>query len=494
MKRTISSILLGCLSLPRIIILALLFVSFLLSEYDTSAHENLTAEERCGFEPGHFDRTAPDKDAVEISVWARTDGVYCWRAFLPVEAAKLLLDHKIVIRPQALANGSSTDADNILPAAKNGEGPDIAYLGNDFVEQAYEAGYIEPLDTCLDRYPEFDNIRENAVLWSPLIRDGKRLGIPMEPSVSAFFFSKTKLRELGWSDAEIDQLPLRIREGQFALDDMADVARQAVQAGVVQPGLGYWPDVRRGPMLLLLYKAFGGAVPTSEPLHLSRAVLERMYAFQRQLFVQSISHTSFAGHEVGTSFVGRTLYRDTVAHGKVLFWTAGLADWTAEYAANYVDELGGTDYLSNTVGYALFPSGLRGQSAATRRLNTGAYVILSKRATGRQNQDTACAVLAKVMTPAIYSKFALSTGTVGVLDSPDERTSKVNSIEGEASYFWDYVWEWPRQKDYPSLQYLSILDKYLSQVERGQLSPENAVDSAVREVQETLGDVVILEP
>jgi inositol-phosphate transport system substrate-binding protein len=275
---------------------------------------------------------------------------------------------------------------------------------------------------------------------------------------------------------------------------MADVAWQAVQEGIVQPGLGYWPDIRRGSTLLLLYKAFGGAVPVSEPFHLSRAVLERMYAFHGQLFVKDISHSSFAGQEVGASFISRVLHRDTVAHGKVLFWTGGLPDWTAEYAANYVDELGGTDYLSKTVGYALFPSGLRGQPAATRRLNTGAYVILSERATGRQNQDLACAVLAKVMTPAIYSKFVGSTGTLSVLESQDENPFKVDSIEHEASYFWDYAWVWPRQKDYPSLQYLSILDKYLSLVEVGQLPPESAVDSVIREMEETLGDVVVIDP
>ncbi len=493
MKRIISSVLLAWLSLPRIIILALLFVSFLLSEYDTSAHEKLTPEVRCGYRSGQFDKAVPDKDAVELTIWARTNGVYCWRAFLPVEAAKLVLDHKIVIRPQAFANGSGADSTSILPAASKGEGPDIAFLGYEAINQAYDLGYLEPLDACLDRYPEFDNIRENAVLWSPLTREGKRLGIPIEPGVSALFFSKTKLHKLGWSEDKIDQLPLRIREGQFTLDDMADVARQAVQAGVVQPGLGYWPNFRRRPTLLSLYKAFGGGVPGSEPFRLSRSVLERVYAFQRQLFVKDISHSSFTDQEVGTSFVGRTLYRDTVAHGKVLFWNKELSDWTAEYAANYVDELGGTDYLSNTVGYALFPSGLRGQPGSTLWTSTGAYVILSKRATGRQNQDTACAVLAKVMTPAIYSKFARSTGVLSVLKSQADNTFKVDFFANETSYFWDYVW--PTPQDIPaSNRYWSILEKYLAEAERGQLSPRDAVDSAVHEAQEKLGNLVIVEP
>lgn len=488
-----SAILLRWLSLPRILLPVLLVISFLLYQYDTPAHENLTAEERCGYQPGQFDKGVPDNDAIEITVWARANGVYCWRAFLPVEAAKLVTDHKIVVQPRAWPNGSNTNASSILPTARKGEGPDIAYLENEAINQAYDLGYIVPLDACLDRYPEFDNIRENAVLWSPLTRDGKRLGIPMEPWVSAFYFSKTKLRELQWSAKKIDELPDKIRRGEFTLDDMVVVARHAVEEGKVQPGLGYWPNFRRRPSFHLLYEAFGGTVPVSEPFRLSRTVLERIYAFQRQLFVDGISQSSFAGQEVGTSFVGRTLYQDTVAHGKVLFWSRELADGTAEYAANYLDELGGRDYVSETIGYALFPSGVRGQPGSTRWAGTGAYVILSARATGRQNQDLACAVLAKVMTPEIYSKFSMSTGALGVLRSQsDESSFEADSFARDPSYFWDYVWRWPSDTD--SQRYWEILDKYLAEVELGRLSPEGAVDTTIHEIQEKLGSVVIIEP
>jgi inositol-phosphate transport system substrate-binding protein len=486
--------LLRWLSLPRNVIIVLLVMSFLLTRYDTSAHENLTAEKRCGYEPGQFDKVPHVEGAVEVSVWARTNGIFCWRAFLPVEAAKLVSDLKIVVRPKALANGSGFDASSILQAASKGEGPDIAYLGYEAINQAYDLGYIEPLDACLSRYPEFDLIRKETALWSPLIRGSKRLGIPIEPSVAVLFFSKSRLRDLGWSQAKIDQLPMQIREGQFTLDDMANVAGQAVEEGVVQSGLGYWPDVRRVSTFLLLYKAFGGVVPLREPFHLSRTVLQSLYAFHRRVFTEHISQTAFAGQEIGTSFVGRILYRDTVSHGRVLFWPASLPDWKSEYAANYLDELGGMDYVSTTIGFALFPSGVRGQPASARELGTGTYVILSQKATGRQNQALACAVLAKVMTPEIYSKFARSTSTLSTLMSQDDTTAKEDSFTRETSYFWDYVWEAPQQKDYSSNRYLLILDKYLAEVERGKLSPQDAANLAIHEIQDTLGDVVIVEP
>ena len=276
---------------------------------------------------------------------------------------------------------------------------------------------------------------------------------------------------------------------------MTDIAQQAVEEGVVESGLGYWPNLRRRPALHFLYKAFGGIVPLHEPIYVSRAVLERIFVFQHQLFVKGITHKSFAGHEVGTSFVSRALYRDTVAHNRVLFWSADLSEWLAEYAAQYVDELGGRDYVTKHIGFALFPSGVQGQPGSARWSGTGAYVILSVQATGRKNQDLACTVLAKVIRPEIYLKFAESTGTLSVLEPQDLNTSQSGSFTRETSYFWDSVWRGPSPKDHPnSTQYLFVLDKYLAEVERGRLAPEDAVDSALHEIQEALGDVVIIGP
>jgi inositol-phosphate transport system substrate-binding protein len=493
-----STTLIRGLSPPRSIILALLAASFLLGQYNTPVSGQLTAEERCGYKPGQFDKIVADKDAIEITVWARANGVHCWRAFLPVEAAKLVSDYKVVVRPRAWATGSDADADSILPAASKGEGPDIAYLGHETINKAYDLGYIEPLNACFDQYPEFDNVRENIVLWTPLTRDGKFLGVPIEPSLSGFFFSKNKLGQLGWSEAEIVQLPNKIRLGEFTLDEMADVALQAVEAGVVQPGLGYWPYFHRTSTFLSLYYAFGGAVPenASGPFHLSRAVLERVYTFQRQLFMDGISQSSFAGQAVGASYVGRNLYHDTVAHSEVLFWSSQLYQWLSEYAANYTEELGGIDYVSKNIGYALFPTGVRGEPASTRWANTEAYVILSERASGRQHQDSACALLAKVMTPEIYSRIVRSAGTLSVLKAQDDSiVHNTDRFASETLYFWDYVWQWPYPQDNPnSKHYLSVLDKYLAEVELGRLAPENAVDAAARELQKRLSNYVIIEP
>jgi inositol-phosphate transport system substrate-binding protein len=483
---------------PRSIILTVLIISFLLGQYNISANEQLTPEERCGYQPGQFDKLVANKDAIEVTVWARATGGRCWRAFLPFEAAKLVLDYKILVRPWAWATGWDADADVILPAASKGEGPDIAYLGHDAIIQAYHLGYIEPIDVCLDRYPEFDDIRENAVLWSQLTSEGKRLGIPMEPSMRVFFFSKTKLSELGWSEDAIAQLPDKIRLGHFTLDDMATVAQQAVQAGVVQPGLGYWPDFRRRAKFLALYRAFGGDIRDAQAgqFRLSRTVLEQIYAFQHQLFVRNISSMSFAGQEVGTSYLNRNLYKDTVAHGKVLFWQREFNEWSADYAFSYVADLGGKEYLSQISGYALFPSGIHGQPASIQRTNLEAYVILSEKATGRQHQEAACAVLAKVMTPEIHSRFATSIGTLGVLESQDDPPAFVaDRLARETRYFWDYLWQWPEPRDSPNSDlYVAVLDKYLAEVEVGRFSPEAAVEEAVRELKEQLGNAVMVEP
>ena len=486
------------LSPPHIIVIVLFVASLLLGQCNTVASQQLTSEERCGYQPGQFDQTISGHDEIEITVWARANGAFCWRAFLPVEAAKLVSDYKISVRPTAWSNGSDADADTILPAASKGKGPDIAYLGQESINQAYDLGYIEPLDACFKRYPEFEQVRESSVLWLPLTRDGKRLALPVEPSVTAFFYSKTKLHQLGWSDKEIDELPDKIRRGDFTLDDMVNVARQALASGVIRPGFGYWPNFRRRSAFLSLYYTFGGDLPDTAkgPYYLSRATLERIYSFQRQLFVERITYPSFAEHEVGASFMGRNLYQDTVAHGEVLFWSRELSEWKAEYIANYAAELGGEDYVLKTIGYAPFPSAVRGQMPSSRWTNTESYVILTEQATGRRHQDAACALLAQVIQPDIYSRFISSAGVLSVLKPADDhKTFEIDSFESQTLDFWDYVWQWPQPEVTPKWNlYWSVLNNYQMEVELGRVSPRAAVDMVVREMQSQLGNAVIIEP
>lgn len=74
------------------------------------------------------------------------------------------------------------------------------------------------------------------------------------------FFHKGKLRELGWSEAQVDELPARLENGTFTLDDLVHTSRQAIDRRVVQKGFAYWHRPQPGFDFLQYYVAYGGAL------------------------------------------------------------------------------------------------------------------------------------------------------------------------------------------------------------------------------------------
>ena len=55
-------------------------------------------------------------------------------------------------------------------------------------------------------------------------------------------------------------MPERIASGEYTWQDMLDTAAEAVEAGVVEPGYGWWHRPANGPDFLYYYYSFGGEV------------------------------------------------------------------------------------------------------------------------------------------------------------------------------------------------------------------------------------------
>ena len=86
------------------------------------------------------------------------------------------------------------------------------------------------------------------------------LGHPQDAEARPLYFSKSLLSELGWSAEEIEALPGRIESCDYTWQDMFDTAEQAVAAGVVAEGEGWWHRPSNGPDFLYYYFAAGGEI------------------------------------------------------------------------------------------------------------------------------------------------------------------------------------------------------------------------------------------
>ncbi len=384
--------------------------------------------------------------------------------------------------------GSGSYASLWQTAYEDGRPPDILSLDmGDLTEWAAD-GRILPLDDCLSRYPEFEDVRPE--LWPAVTWQNQRWGVPHELGLHLIFFNKPKLRQLGWSEADIGDLPRRIQTGEFTREDLMATAAAAVQQGVVEPGFGFWPDPGR-TAFLNGYAAAGGRL--TDPDHpgqliLSRRALTAAYTEARRRQDAQISPARAANTAWNQSF-GRSVWEDTVTHGQVLFWGAPSWKWV-RWAEYYVNDLGGETYLAEQVGFAPQPGGGAGQPGfvwAQIRF----YAISA--GLDEAAQARACQVLAAATTPAINLTHVTDNFylTVLELDGSDPATAVYRSqpILQEMEELAAVSRMLPVHSQYG--RYLSALSATLRQVESGDLLPAAA---AIAELQANLGDGLIVEP
>jgi inositol-phosphate transport system substrate-binding protein len=425
---------------------------------------------------------------VEIVIWAPAFRQNHGRLDGPVQAAGKVTNFKIKVTPVNFDELSESDFwEEVAQAAEAGEGPDIAFADTTHVLDWASAGYLLPLDECQTRYLEFDDVMDS--LWPTVTWKGQVWAIPLEIYARPLFFSKLKLKALGWSDAQVAALPEQIERGEFILDDLVATAQAATQKGVVEPGFGYWPTPYKGTDFMHVYVAYGGRQYDLEQgkFVIVKDALTQAYAFQRRLVESGIRLDNFLGPEKNT-WGNRLIYRDTVVRHRALFWNGYFWDWPT-WAMDYIDNLGGRDYLSDTIGYALRPSGLRGKPGNIG-VHLGVYVIMSERASGHKNQDAACALLAKTVTPEINAMHAAESVTLGVLDSPasQEAYSQYRLTAG-TMHMRDYIWFAPPDDH----AYREVLMDFLIMVENGDMTPTQAAAAAVEQLRSELGEAILVE-
>jgi inositol-phosphate transport system substrate-binding protein len=419
-----------------------------------------------------------DKSA--ISVWAQANNVETYRAKnIETAAQKLGLKAEAIADPTAWGDYKK----KFLLAADSGQAPDIILSGHEDIAPWGKAGYIIPLDDLIAANQDtYQNIIPS--LWEAVTWDGKRWAIPQDTEARPMFFNKKKLAELGWSQEQIDSLPDRIKSGEFTLDDMIATAKQAIEKGVVKPEHGYWHRPTKGSDFYQYYFAYGGSLvdESSGKLLFDKQAAEKWFSFQRRVVEEGITPKNF----IGTEF---KIWHETVTSGEVLFWNGGIWQF-ADWAQNYVKDKGGENYLYDFIGWALQPSGIKGQPGVTLS-HPLVYMITSEKASGEQQQQEAFKVVTAATDPELNNLHALSSTHLAILttqlDKPDYAANKL--LQGTA-YMLEFTRFLPNNEHFGA--YDEIVFRAMSAAENGEMSPQDAVNLAADELQTELGDNVVI--
>jgi inositol-phosphate transport system substrate-binding protein len=420
-----------------------------------------------------------------IRVWAQANDVEHWRADNPVDAAKMVTDYKIVVQGVNDSAGWADYKKKFTLAADAGEGPEIVLSGHEDVPVWANAGYIVDFEKCKAKYPEFADVIDS--LWKSGTWNGKVWAVPQDTEARPMFYSKTKLKALGWSDADIEALPDKIKSGEFTLDDLIATAKEAVDKGIVPKGYGYWHRPSKGGDFLQYYAAYGGRIydEASDKLVISKGALLNFYKFQRRVVEEGITPENYIGTE-------SNIWHDTVSHDKVVFWNGGVWNWS-NWAKNFVKDQGGNDYLFSFIGYALQPSGIKGKPGVTLS-HPLVYMITSPKAAGDKEDlyDQACAVLAKTTTTALNTRHAIDSTHLGILKSQasDPAYTK-DKLLSETLYMLDYNFYQPNHTMYTP--WFDIVYDGMLKAENGEVTPEQAAEDVVKLLQSEVGDYLIVE-
>lgn len=430
---------------------------------------------------------------VTISVWAMASETERWRALAADEAVDDLnaeleaegSNVRVVVESSYDNPGWSDYKRRYILAAENGTAPDIVVTGHEDIPSWASSGYIVPIADSVSAVrrmsPAFSDVFES--LWDSASWDGTIWGVPQDTEARPMFFNKTKLGELGWSQSDIDSLPDRVMNGDFTLEDMIETALQAQQAGVVERGYGYWHRPSKGGDFIQYYFSYGGEIydPASDKLIIDQGALERWYSFQREIVERGITPENF----IGTDW---SVWHDTVSHGNVLFWNGGIWHW-AEWSTQYVDDLGGREYLTENVGYALQPAG-EGGSAGTLS-HPLVYLVSSEQASGNDNSDLAIRLLEHMTTAEINTHHAVESTHLGIVRSQMQYPDYVeDSFLSDVTYMLDHNYYQPNHPMYGT--WFDIVWGGMVASEQGEKDPATAAREVVEQLRFELGDGLIV--
>jgi inositol-phosphate transport system substrate-binding protein len=363
-------------------------------------------------------------------------------------------------------------------ASEAGAAPDIILSGHEDIGAWAPAGLIVPITDRIDDYPEFADMVPG--LWDTVSFEGEVWGIPQDAEARPLFYSKLLLADLGWSDAEIESLPERIRSGEFTFRDMLDVAEEAVQAGVVEEGNGFWHRPTNGPDFLYWYFGMGGEIIDEEgQLVFDPPAAEKVYETMAEMVDRGIIRRDLIGSDFNTLYHPGVASADTV-----LFAAGGTWNWP-NWALNFVADRGGDDYLQENVGFALIPAMETGEPITlTHPL---VYLVSS----GSPNQDVALALLAAISTPELNNLHAVDSFHLGILQSQVESEEyQSHPLLGGAHYMLDYATALPNHPGWSS--WSTAFWTGIQAVQSGDLTPEAAVQTVINQLQNELGDGIVI--
>lgn len=424
-------------------------------------------------------------EEVTIKLWSLADRNGPLRPGNIIEASKTLnamlaaagSDRTVKVELiETNSKGFDADALDLLKAHSIGDTPDIAVAAHEWIGAFVEAGLAANLE---------EHIKANDALYGDIIQSlwtsvsykGERYGVPQDSEIRMFFINNDKLRKMGKSEEFIDGLPAEVEAGAFTMYDMCDLAAEAVSSGVAEYGLIHRPNV--GPDFQMTMAAFGMDVYDDEQarLQLSASGLEKFYDWLEYCVDNNAipgDMTTWTWPSVHEAFRGEKALAKH--HG---IWNVGKqieAFGIEPTAEAYFDKLT----------WIHAPAGEKGGRPANLS-HPIVYIVGDT-----PNKDLSAMLVALASLPVLNTRHAVTTNhtpiSYGQAAMPAFKEDGWALIAGTPML--DYAQFMPNHPDIG--QYNALVYQGIQAVETGEMSPAEAVEFVVDEMETELGDSVII--
>jgi len=370
--------------------------------------------------------------------------------------------------------------EKLTAAFAAGEAPDIIAMKN--LPVLADGGYIIALDDYVEKYKD---LLEDVypVLWNAVKYKGKIWALPQDTEARPLYFRKDVLRQLGWSEEEIEALPEKIRNGEITLLDLIEVAKEAMDKGLVQWGFYHRPNFGGTPFVILYYQ-YGGILqdPETGKLVLDKsAMLKMLELLYRMAQVDKVLPPTM----IGTSW--RQIHADFV-NGRVLFWFGGTWHWAEWQRVAYHEELGELpeEYEWENIGFALVPAPEPELKPMTLSSPYLYYV------TAQAEEPEIAFLLIELATSApIDAIHAVDSGHLPVRSTTVEQPYyKQSKFHREVAYMLEYTSFEPLHPKWGA--YKDAWITAITKVEKGEVTPEEALSEMIETLKAELGDELII--
>ena len=426
---------------------------------------------------------------IEIEVWAPADENERYR-FVAISLAANVLneelkiegsDSRVVVKQGASFAGSQGWAQlkqGFSLAVEAGKGPHIIVGGHEDIPVWGSAGLIYPIEdfTDLEAWPFSDLFPS---LWPIMSWNGQVWGAPQDAESRPFFAWNPHLKAIGYSAADIAALPAKVKSGQYTLQNVLEDAKKIQDKGLVEKGYGFYPRATKGGDYWQFYAVQKGGDlydAKSGKLILDKAALLGYYQFFNDaVYKYGVTKKNHLGMEWDQWY-------NEVANGKAGLWHGGT--W---HYARYTRREGLTDFFDKVM-FSLIPSGGSGGKATT--LTHPLTYLISKRAKGEE-VELAARLITIASEPRLNTLHAIASAHLGITNAQTKVSQYADDRwTAEATELLKSAFALPNSVDFG--QYDTLVWKGLTAAWSGGVSPQDAVNTVVKEMQATMGGKVII--